>query len=1073
MNGDSRPIDLDRLLAHGGFVRAVARSLVLDENRADDLVQETFLRALRRGPDEPSRLKGWLAAVTRNLARSLRRAEDQRRLRESAWREPSVPWPEEILAREELRRRVVEAVFSLAEPYRSAVLLRHYEERTPEQIAARLGVPVRTVWTRLHRARALLRDKLEADCGGDRSWRQGLFLLAGVEPKAAAAAATFLASGPVLVAALLLLGTAATLLVLTVGGRPPGGDAPAVTVAEPATADPATHRGDSAGDDLTTEAERAAVSVAAEPVPPGAIRCRVLDPSGAPIDDAGVRARVFGSNDAFAPARVLRVADEFILETGGAAPLDLEFAADGFVAARRGPAWPGESFDLYLQPGTTVRGHVVDADSGAPLSDAHVTLRVERNGGSAITPEVAEDGTFTLVVPEVSWSLWVGSSGHVPWERHAFRPDQDGGVLEVRLPRSSAPGGFTFVRVVDPATRRPIAGATFEPGPAEDLGGGLFRVFCSSDWDFAPSGFEVQAPGYLLVLVSVEGEIGRDPMNAIEVLLPAPIAVTGRVVGENGEPVSGATVELQRSLFRDNRITPRVAQSWREATDATGGFRIDGLAPPDLVLHRLLVTHPDFAPLVQHCREIPDSAPFTLPAIVLERGRTLKGRVLAGEDRAPIAGARVVLEPSFPSERRSLLSGETGAFAFEHVAGKALLTVRAAGLLPWSLTVGATTGDIEVLLDAGQSISGIVVDAAGQPVPGATVRAEFESWLEDPAHETALGILRGGVTAQADAHGRFRVEGLLPGPYILSAARTGPPGRPWQAFMTRAAAGDTDVAVTVETGSGIALCLMGDGRPVLRYSYKVARAAGSDWTFGGLYGSEPNADGTCFVELPPGTVADVMVEAEGFAPFVLSEVSVAPGEIREVLCVLQVAASLEGTVTSASGAPVPDVALEIARTDLERPAPGLNVSTRVATTDAAGRYRFPILGPGEWRIVQATEGRYGETLRRPVEVTPALFQLGAAERRTENLRLFAPQGATLKGRVTLPEEDGNQKVRVLVIAEPSPSAGDNRGFVAPVDGDGCFAIDDLPAGEYGVSLEIRVDRGDGRTFTRITPSTAS
>lgn len=52
---------------HVRFVRGIARSLLFDENEADDAVQDTLLRALEQ-PPEPGNIQGWLRVVVRNFA---------------------------------------------------------------------------------------------------------------------------------------------------------------------------------------------------------------------------------------------------------------------------------------------------------------------------------------------------------------------------------------------------------------------------------------------------------------------------------------------------------------------------------------------------------------------------------------------------------------------------------------------------------------------------------------------------------------------------------------------------------------------------------------------------------------------------------------------------------------------------------------------------------------------------------------------------------------------------------------------------------------------------------------------
>ena len=56
------------LQAHAGFVRSLARGLLSDDALVDDVVQETFLRALTNGPRHREALSAWLRTVTRNIS---------------------------------------------------------------------------------------------------------------------------------------------------------------------------------------------------------------------------------------------------------------------------------------------------------------------------------------------------------------------------------------------------------------------------------------------------------------------------------------------------------------------------------------------------------------------------------------------------------------------------------------------------------------------------------------------------------------------------------------------------------------------------------------------------------------------------------------------------------------------------------------------------------------------------------------------------------------------------------------------------------------------------------------------
>ena len=116
---------------------------------------------------------------------------------------------------------MVEALFELKEPYRSALLLRYYRDLSPTAVAETLGLSVETVKTRLKRGLAQLRERLDRRYGGDRkAWCLSLAPVAGLsvaEATAAAAAITPLTIGALaMTAKVKAIGTAALLLTTTV-----------------------------------------------------------------------------------------------------------------------------------------------------------------------------------------------------------------------------------------------------------------------------------------------------------------------------------------------------------------------------------------------------------------------------------------------------------------------------------------------------------------------------------------------------------------------------------------------------------------------------------------------------------------------------------------------------------------------------------------------------------------------------------------------------------------------------------------------------------------------------------------
>lgn len=175
------PFDDSLLSAHAAGLRALALSILRDREAAEDVVQETWARALVAPPADRSGLGGWLRVVARGLA--LNRLRDERRRREretAAVRARGANEAEEDDLRAEGLRAVVDAVLALDEPYRRVVLARYFDGHEPAEIAARLGVPVATVATRLKRARERLRERLGPRFGPGSA---ALALVAGLDPR--------------------------------------------------------------------------------------------------------------------------------------------------------------------------------------------------------------------------------------------------------------------------------------------------------------------------------------------------------------------------------------------------------------------------------------------------------------------------------------------------------------------------------------------------------------------------------------------------------------------------------------------------------------------------------------------------------------------------------------------------------------------------------------------------------------------------------------------------------------------------------------------------------------------------
>jgi RNA polymerase sigma-70 factor, ECF subfamily len=138
----------------------VAFRMLGDYEDARDATQVAFVKAYQRLDtfDPHYRFFSWLYRILLNECSNCRRS---RRVHEEIGSAVAVdPTPLEALEAEERRRRVQHALLDLPDDYRRVVVLRHFAELSYDEIAATLGVDVRTVKSRLYTARQRLLAQL-------------------------------------------------------------------------------------------------------------------------------------------------------------------------------------------------------------------------------------------------------------------------------------------------------------------------------------------------------------------------------------------------------------------------------------------------------------------------------------------------------------------------------------------------------------------------------------------------------------------------------------------------------------------------------------------------------------------------------------------------------------------------------------------------------------------------------------------------------------------------------------------------------------------------------------------------
>lgn len=144
---------------YGDMVRRLCMVHLKNYADTEDIFQTVFLKYALTSVsfDSAEHEKAWLIRVTLNACKDLLKSIFRSR---TVSLEELVEQPAQLSAD---HREVLEAVLSLPAKYRDVVYLHYYEEYTAPEIARILGKNVNTVYTRLTRAKGLLREKLGGD----------------------------------------------------------------------------------------------------------------------------------------------------------------------------------------------------------------------------------------------------------------------------------------------------------------------------------------------------------------------------------------------------------------------------------------------------------------------------------------------------------------------------------------------------------------------------------------------------------------------------------------------------------------------------------------------------------------------------------------------------------------------------------------------------------------------------------------------------------------------------------------------------------------------------------------------
>ena len=952
---------LDALLANAHFVRAAARGVLGGDAEVEDVVQETWLRAMDRQPREPGALRAWLRRIARNLALDAYRRRRARRAHETAAAAgEALPSVEAIAEREEARRRLVSVLLALEEPYRSAILLRYYEECPVAEVARRLGVPLETARTRLRRGLERLRERMGVGVDGSRG-RWAVALLPWADPPRGGVPLVPLGGvavkklAAVLVACLLLVGGGVSWHLW--GGRGSGDgehalEAGALPGQAPETPDSGPLLAGNAG-------------AGSLPPPVDLDACdRDLDlhgvvvrADGTPVAGANLQLGSYPwrrtSLPLYAPYFVWSDGPSTRSARDGTFSLRLRrgervvvraTAADLAPAERRG-CTAGQRLRLVMASGVTcivaLTGEAGQSVAGTPVR----VFSVEQFSGPTFDRRTmaASDGRARFEGLPAGAALRVETEpvllGSVAWKRIDLPPHGEI-TVEMALPIGRVVRG----RVTDAVSGAPIARARV------GIGWVLHRaVLTDAEGHYEVPGWN-DAQGSNDLHVEAEGYGRQDAVvgarESIDFALDLGDVVAGRVVDGGGRPIAGVrvgTVGIGKSSGRSGGDTGRATESGPD-----GRFRITSLRRDQE--HAVVFLADGFGRYVLDVAPRADG-PGTIEMgdVALPAARRLEGRIVDGAEqgvadvRVGIRGANVdrrtrigTLDPGPPAhygQSEDTLTDDLGRFRFSDLpAGSYTVRVRPQGRaeVVGTFEVPADRDVLDAVLvvpSARELVVRVLTDAKA-PIPGASVQAN-------------------GPSAVTDSRGEARLF-LPPGPASLSVF--GPASeRRFLSVQGRSVAQDArEIELVLLEAERISGTVQGpDGAAVAHALLFVSAEGLADVRL------QADAQGAFSVEVPKGARVDVRVagrtEPGPYGPqtlvplsAILRQVSAGTTGVKLVAQPVARERSLRVSVRSPAGDPVAHVMVQMRTRD------GVE---RHAMADEGGRATVDQLTAEPWSVL--------------------------------------------------------------------------------------------------------------------------
>lgn len=813
------------------------------------------------------------------------------------------------------------------------------------------------------------------------------------------------------------------------------------------------------------------------------------------------------------PGHVFRYGDVVSLAPGRTARLDLRLhrgaAIAGRVVDRSGGGMPGVTVTAEYRPagmagvgrlvqkalryvnGEFLKGPFQSAtdEEGAFAVDAlppgTYDLVAERPGFPESRLENVTTGTreaVILLTPGVALEGVLVDEFGVPVPDIALTLDPV--AASVTLP---FPGASELTRTARQILEEPAVLAV-----SDELGAFEFSsVARGSYW------LDILATGFLPVRRPVE--VGEDAVSVGVVRLERGESIGGRIGGQAGQPIAGASVSAfpeNLSLFSvGSAVGDLVNGRGQVLSDASGHFRISGLTAGQYRVIAQATGHG--ARMEEHVRTGEEALEITL-----EPGIDIAGRIVDDVTSEPLADVRVSasgvrgrstrdgefllagVPPRDPRiqplgdfggrrGRRGAAAAPSGDDAASGVSGDRFIRIRAAAAGYQDervLVVIAETGKpVEIRMRRKIRLHGLALDPQGEPVAGALLRL-VPGDARAPILSEGLVFLDASVSGM---DGEFALDVPFEGREV-SILASHPLYATTPSDLVDPAAHDAEHPVEIRLAQGGTVRgVVTDGQQEiagarLRLSRSRERRPG-ETMFIRFLGLPPGGDETfsredgtfVYESVHPGEY-ELTAELAGFGDTWSESFSVAEDGVRDVRIVLDPGGAIAGVVIDQDALPLPGASVRILREDvlsdeMARAQRLLGGAFRRATTDPEGRFHVDGLPAAGYTVI-AEKARYS-----PVEIH------GVAPAGDELLEIALPRDAEITGRVV----DAASALPIPAFelrlapgdgaggAEPAGSegAGGRWGPLASWrevrDSDGRYLLDGLSAGWHRIDVRAR------------------